>query len=99
MRLTIFSTESCPRCKLLSAKLKEWGYQVAERLMVDATTEEIADCRLDLGYWPMSAPLLQVEFDQVACPAWYADVSLFPRGELDEGKLRLILAQGAAWRT
>ena len=86
----IYSTPECPRCKLLSAKLHEWGYQVAERLMVEATTDEIADCRMDIGYWPLAAPLLQAGL------CWYADVSLFPHGDtwLDEEKLKAILGQG-----
>ena len=92
MKITIFTTETCPRCKLLAAKLHEWGHQVTERLMVEATTEEIADCRMDIGYFPQSAPLLQVEFDRADVPPyWFADVSLFPTGALDEAKLRSIL--------
>ena len=92
MDITIFSTETCPRCKRLASKLHEWGYQVAERLMVEATTDEIADCRMDIGYWPLSAPLLQVDFgEDVRC--WYADVSLFKGDRLDERHLKDILGQ------
>ena len=95
MRLTIFSTVSCPRCKLLAAKLKEWGYQVNEKLVAEATTDEIADARMDLGFWPpLMVPAMNVDFGKVAI--FYSDVSLFPRGDmwLDEAKLQAILSQG-----
>ena len=93
MKITIFTTETCPRCKLLAKKLRGWGRTVEEKLMVEASTDEIADCRLDIGFWPMSAPLLQIEFGPLTT-CWYADVSLFPGGSLDEGKLKAILSQG-----
>ena len=95
MRLTIFSTESCPRCKLLAAKLHGWGYQVNEKLIGEATTDEIAEVRMDLGIWPpLMVPVLYVDFDGVVCV--YGDRSLFPQGNswLDEEKLKAILRQG-----
>ncbi len=95
IEITIFTTETCPRCKALEAKLREWGYQPKEKSMVEATTDEIADCRMDsgMGFWPMFAPVLRVEFDDFEC--WYGDASLFPNGEdLDVNKLKAILGQG-----
>jgi len=92
--ITIFTTETCPRCKALAAKLREWGYQPKEKLMVEATTDEIADCRLDpgMGFWPISAPVLRAKSGDLDC--WYGDASLFPDGEnLDVNKLKMILGQ------
>ena len=94
MKLTIFSTESCPRCKLLAGKLRQMGYEPAERLMADATTTERESCITDgPGYWPRFAPLLQLDFGEFSC--WYADVSLFKGDRLDEEHLKEILEQSA----
>jgi len=93
MDITIFTTETCPRCKALAAKLREWGHQPKEKSMAEATTDEIADCRMDcgMGFWPMSAPVLRVKSDEFEC--WYGDTSLFKEDVLDEKHLREILNQ------
>ena len=95
MQITIFSTETCPRCHLLATKLHEWGYQAEEKLVAEATTDEIAEVRMDLGIWPpLMVPVLYVDFGGVVCV--YGDRSLFPQGNswLDEDKLQAILRQG-----
>jgi len=74
--ITIFTTETCPRCKALAAKLREWGYQPVEKMMTETPVDEIADCRMDIGYWPMMAPVLRVN------DCWYSDISLFKENAL-----------------
>jgi glutaredoxin len=83
--IVIYSTPTCPRCKLVSAKLHEWGIPHEEKSLIDISAEDMTDCIIDLGCVPMSAPVVRSGY------SWYADVSLFPDGKLDEGKLRAIL--------
>ena len=87
MDIVVYKTDTCPRCKMLVEKLREWGYQPVEKMMTETPADEIAECRLDLGYWPMMAPVLRVN------DCWYADISLFKEDVLDEKHLHEILEQ------
>jgi glutaredoxin len=87
--IVIYNTPTCPRCKLISSKLTEWGIPREEKDMNEASSEERTECILDIGYWPQSAPVVRIGEGETA--RWYADISLFPSGKLDEKKLRAIL--------
>ena len=87
MDIVVYKTETCPRCRALVEKLREWGYQPVEKMMTETPTDEIADCRMDIGYWPMMAPVLRVN------DCWYSDISLFKENTLNEKHLQEILGQ------
>jgi len=78
----LFATKDCPRCKLLSAKLKALGKSFEEKDMGDAET--LASLRADWGYFGLEAPVLLVD------TFLYAPSFLFKHDSLKDGLEHLL---------
>lgn len=83
--VTIFSTATCPRCKLVSAKLHEWGIPHEEKSLIDISAEDRTDCIIEMGYVPIEAPLVRIGYH------WLASHEIFEGSTLNEATLRAIL--------
>ncbi len=57
--ITIYSTETCPRCQALKAALTKAGIAYEEKSLADMPPAEKASYICDIGGYPMSAPIVR----------------------------------------
>lgn len=82
--ITVYSTSSCPRCKLLKAWLKDHKIPFAEKSLED-DAEAITDMRIS-GYFGFEAPIIENPIG-----SYYGPGEMFVGGKVDEKKMREIV--------